>query len=55
MVKIERFYIVQARSDETTRFLAAAGVSDVHEIAVSGFSTLSAYYAFFIGATTGQG
>jgi len=54
MVKIERFYIVQARNDETTKFLAAAGVSDVHEIVASGFSTLTAYYAFFVGATTGQ-
>ena len=47
LLKLERFYILQARTDETRKFIAAAGLIDVHEISASGFAALSEYFAFF--------
>jgi len=46
-VYIERFYILQARSEKIKSKLQIAGVVDVHALAHSAFSTLSEYYAFF--------
>lgn len=54
MLKIERFYTVQPRSEETKKLLTAAGTCDVHQLATSGFNTLSDYYAFFVAATSGE-
>lgn len=48
LLKIERFYILQARSDKARAKLAAAGIVDVHELAASAFSTLSNYFKFFL-------
>jgi hypothetical protein len=46
-VRIERFYILQARSEEAENKLRAAGTPDVHALAQSAFATLSEYYGFF--------
>lgn len=46
-VRIERLYILQARSEKAQRKLNAAGTADVHTLAESAFSTLSEYYDFF--------
>ena len=46
-LKIERLYILQARSDEAKAKITNAGCADVHELASSAFSTLSSYFEFF--------
>lgn len=50
-VRIEHFYILQARSNEATSRLRQAGTSDVHLLSRSCFDTLSQYYAFFLQQT----
>ena len=47
ILKTERNYILQARSREAKKKIAAAGTFDVHEIATSAFSTLTSYFQFF--------
>ena len=47
LLKLERFYILQARTDETRKLAAAAGLIDVHEISASAFVVLSDYFDFF--------
>lgn len=47
LLKLERFYILQARTERTHRLVAAAGLIDVHEISASALSTLSDYFDFF--------
>lgn len=47
LLKIERLYILQARSKEASVKIAAAGSADIHELAASAFSTLSSYFRFF--------
>lgn len=47
LLKIERYYILQARSEEAKKRIAAAGTKDVHELASSAFSTLANYFQFF--------
>lgn len=54
LLKLERVYILQARTDETRKFIAAAGLIDVHEIAVSAFATLNNYFDFFCKETDVQ-
>ena len=47
LLKLERFYILQARSEKTRELIAAAGLIDVHEISAAAFSILSEYHAHF--------
>lgn len=47
LLKIERIYLLQARSEEARAKIAAAGSADMHEIAASAFETLRKYYLFF--------
>jgi len=47
LLKLERFYTLQARTDETRQLIAAAGLIDLHEISVSAFSTFNSYFDFF--------
>jgi hypothetical protein len=47
LLKIERFYILQARSEKAKKRIAAAGTKDVHELASAAFSTLTNYFQFF--------
>lgn len=51
LLKLERLYIVQARSEETRRFIAAAGSTDVHVLAQSAITTLTNYFQFFCNQT----
>lgn len=46
-LKIERFYILQARSEKAKKKIAAAGTVDVHELAEAAFSTFASYLQFF--------
>jgi hypothetical protein len=46
-VKLERFYVLQARTEETRRHIAAAGLIDVHQISASAFATLNEYFGCF--------
>jgi hypothetical protein len=48
LLKLERNYILQARSEKTRKLIAAARLIDVHEIAASAFSTLNEYQHFFL-------
>ncbi len=50
-VKIERQYILQARSDEARSKIQEAGLADVHDLAVAAFLTLSKYFQFFCEQT----
>ncbi len=54
LLKLERVYILQARTDETLKFIASAGLIDVHEIAGSAFATLNNYVDFFCKETDVQ-
>ncbi len=54
LLKLERFYILQARTDETRQFIAAAGLIDLHEISASAFATLNSYFDFFCKETEVQ-
>jgi len=47
LLKLERFYILQARTDKTRELVQAAGLVDVHAISASAFATLSEYFKFF--------
>jgi hypothetical protein len=47
LLKLERSYILQARTEETRKLIAAARLIDVHEISASAFETLSEYFTFF--------
>lgn len=47
LLKLERFYILQARTDRTRQLIADAGLIDVHAISASAFSTFGDYFAFF--------
>lgn len=47
LLKIERYYLLQARSEEAKKKIAAAGTIDVHQLAASAYSTLTSYFEFF--------
>ncbi len=47
LLKLERFYVLQARSEKPRLLIEAVGSSDVHFLAASAFATLADYYAFF--------
>ena len=47
LLKIERHYILQARSPTAAKKIAAAGSVDIHELADSALKTLSDYFEFF--------
>ncbi len=47
LLKVERYYILQARSDKAKQKIAAAGSVDIHVLAKSAFSTLTNYFQFF--------
>ncbi|MCB1949976.1 MAG: hypothetical protein H6940_11825 [Burkholderiales bacterium] len=51
LLKIERYYILQARSEEAKEKIKAAGTVDVHRLAASAFSTLAKYFEFFCAQT----
>ncbi len=51
LLKIERYYILQARSEEAKEKIKAAGTVDVHQLAASAFSTLTKYFEFFCAQT----
>lgn len=51
MLKIERLFILQARSEKARQMIAAAGTTDVHEIADSALNTLRNYFEFFCKKT----
>ena len=47
LLKLERLYILQARSSDAQAKIAAAGTPDVHLLAASAYATLTAYFEFF--------
>lgn len=47
LLKLERLYLLQARSEEARAKLIAAGTRDVHALAEAAFSTLTVYFQFF--------
>lgn len=47
LLKLERLYVLQARSEKTRELIAAARLIDVHEISAAAFSTLTEYFEFF--------
>jgi hypothetical protein len=47
LLKLERFYILLARSEKTRELIAAAGLIDVHDISAAAFATLGEYHAHF--------
>ncbi len=47
LFKLERFYILQARTEKTRELIAAVGSNDVHAISAAALSTLSDYFHFF--------
>lgn len=50
-VRIERFYILQAQSEEAINKLQAAGTADIHIIAQQAFTIFSDYCDFFCAKT----
>lgn len=50
-VRVERLYILQARSEEAQSKLQAAGTADIHAIAQRAFAIFSEYYGFFCAKT----
>ena len=47
LIKLERFYLLQARSEVARAKISAAGTRDVHTLAEAAFSTLTDYFQFF--------
>ena len=47
LLKLERFYILQARSEKNRELIAVAGLIDVHDISAAAFATLGEYHAHF--------